>query len=159
MVLERAKVAVYKRLPRALQKRAIRYGTPNFTVGTMAMLTDDGTRLLLVRPTYRRGWLPPGGFIGRGETPIETLHRELREELDVTAAIAEPHRVYFDVRRQALTYVCVAVLNAGQTPRLVGPELSDLAWYPLEALPPMPEDFHEGIHDEDVAAVRSARVR
>lgn len=153
---ESLKIAVYKRLPRSLQVRAVRLSTPNFTVGAIGLVTDDGTRLLLVRPTYRRGWLPPGGFLGRRETPVQALQRELQEELAVDLAFAEPHRVFFDVARQAVTFVSVGVLPAGAVPRVVTPELSEVAWFALDALPPLPSDFHEGIPAEDVAAVRAA---
>lgn len=156
MVLEALKVAVYRRLPRPLKIRAVRFATPNFTVGALALITDDGGRLLLVRPTYRQGWLPPGGFLQRRETPVEALVREVEEELGLTMTFAEPHRVFFDVRRQGVTFVSVGVLPAGATPTLRSPELADVAWFRLDDLPQLPSDFHEGLPPEDLEAVRRA---
>ncbi len=156
MDLEALKIAVYKRLSPGLQLQAIRRGTPNFSLGAMCLLTDDGSRLLLVRPTYRAGWLPPGGFLGRAEEPVEALERELEEELGLRMTVAPPHRVFVDVQRQTVTFVSVGLLPAGQQPRLCGPELSDLRWFALDELPAFPADFHEGVTDEDLAAVRSA---
>lgn len=155
MDLEALKIAVYRRLPAVLQLQAIRRGTPNFSLGSMCLLTDDGSRLLLVRPTYRNGWLPPGGFLGRAEEPADALQRELEEELGLQMTVAAPHRVFLDVHRQTVTFVSVGVLPAGQQPRLCGPELSDLRWFALDALPPFPADFHEGVTDEDLAVVRA----
>ncbi len=156
MDLEALKIAVYKRLPRPLQNWAVRYGTPNFTVGAIGLITDDGSRLLLVRPTYRNGWLPPGGFLGRKETPVEAIEREIEEELGVRMTFAPPHRVYFDVRRQSVTFISVGVFPSDASPVITGPELAEVAWYSLNELPPPPDDFHEGLHPEDLEAVRRA---
>lgn len=155
-MLEALKVAVYKRLSKPLQVQAVRWGTPNFTVGSIGLVTDGRGRLLLVRPTYRQGWLPPGGFLGRREVPTEALRREVFEELGLRMSFAEAHRVYFDVRRQGVTFVCVGVLPDGQEPRVRGPELTDVRWFALDEIPPMPEDFHEDITEEDLEAVRRA---
>ena len=155
-MLEALKVAVYKRLSRPLQLQAVRWGTPNFTVGAIGLVTDGSGRLLLVRPTYRQGWLPPGGFLGRGEVPTEALRREVQEELGLRMGFDEPHRVYFDVERQGVTFVCVGVLPSGQEPRVRGPELSDVRWFGLDEIPPLPADFHEDITADDLDAVRRA---
>lgn len=156
MDLEAVKIAVYRRLPPALQQQAIRRGTPNYSLGSMSLLTDDGSRLLLVRPTYRAGWLPPGGFLGRGEDSVTALERELQEELGLHMTVAPPHRVFLDAERQTVTFVSVGVVPAGQSPRLCGPELSDLRWFDLDDLPAFPKDFHEGVTEEDLKAVRAA---
>lgn len=150
------KVAVYKRLPRPLQLRAVRLATPNFTVGAIGLVTDDGARLLLVRPAYRDGWLPPGGFLARGETPVQALQREVREELGLTMEFAEPHRVYFDLRRQGVTFISVGVVPVGTQGRIRSAELDEVGWFALDALPRLPNDFHEGLPEEDLEAVRRA---
>ena len=49
------------------------------------LVTDDGGRFLVVRPTYSQEWMMPGGRVERGETPHAAAIRETREEtgLDV----------------------------------------------------------------------------
>jgi 8-oxo-dGTP pyrophosphatase MutT (NUDIX family) len=47
-------------------------------------LTPQG-RVVLVRLTYARGWRLPGGGRKRGETPVEGMLRELREEIGLVA--------------------------------------------------------------------------
>jgi 8-oxo-dGTP diphosphatase len=46
------------------------------------VLIRDGS-LLLVQPAGKSVYYLPGGQIDGDETPVEALHRELREELDV----------------------------------------------------------------------------
>jgi len=153
--LESVKIGLYRRLPWALQVRAVRHTTPNFSVGTLALLTVDGTQLLLVRPTYRPGWLPPGGLLRRGETAVHGLQRELHEELGLVVQVAEPHRAFLDVRRQAVTFLSVAVLPSTALPRITTRELKDVRWFDVDDLPPLPSDFSEGLPPEDLAAVRA----
>ncbi|GAB6898082.1 NUDIX domain-containing protein [Kineosporia succinea] len=49
--------------------------------GAGALITDGGTRLLLVKPTYKDGWEVPGGFVEPDESPAAACARELREEI------------------------------------------------------------------------------
>ena len=49
-------------------------------LGACALVVRDG-KVLLVRHSYVRGWLLPGGGVGRGEPPAEAILRELREEI------------------------------------------------------------------------------
>jgi ADP-ribose pyrophosphatase YjhB (NUDIX family) len=154
-VLERLQVAVYRRLPGRLQVLAARHATPNFTVGAIALITTDGSNLLLVRPTYRRGWLPPGGFVDKGEQPLDTLRREIEEELGVRMDFAPHHRVALDVRRQGVTFVSVGIAPVGADFTVRTRELEGVEWFPLDGLPPLPNDFFEGLPDEDLEAIRA----
>lgn len=54
---------------------------PRVPVSAGALLRDAPGRLLLVRPTYKEGWLVPGGQMeADGESPWEACRREVREE-------------------------------------------------------------------------------
>jgi ADP-ribose pyrophosphatase YjhB (NUDIX family) len=156
MAVEWLQVQGYRLLPRSLRMAAVRWATPNFTAGSLAWLTDDGERVLLARPSYRKGWLPTGGFLRKGETPLQTVTREVREELGVDADIAAHHRVAFDLRRRSVTFVSVGRLPVGATLRL-SPEVLETRWFRLDALPRFPRDFTEGFLPEDADAI--ARVR
>lgn len=156
MDLERLQVRAYNALPDALKTTAIRLGTPNFTVGSLAWLTDDGSRVLLARPSYREGWLPTGGFLRKGETPLETVTREVTEELGVEARIEPHHRVAFDVERRGVTFISVGVVPA-DAQLVLSPEVLEARWFPLDAMPAFPADFTEGFEQADRDAI--ARVR
>ena len=68
---------------------------PHFLLGVAGIITDDQGRLLLFHHTYRRShpWGMPGGWMSRGESPLETLEREfpdLKIEKDLRL---EYHRI------------------------------------------------------------------
>lgn len=154
-MIEAVQLAVYRMLPRRLQVLGARLATPNFTVGTIGLITRDGTDLLLVRPSYRRGWLPPGGFVAKREEPQATLRREIEEELGVAMDFGPPHRVAFDVRRQGVTFVSAGLAPVGSTFSVRTRELRAAQWFPLDDLPPLPNDFFEGLPEEDLEAIRA----
>jgi 8-oxo-dGTP pyrophosphatase MutT (NUDIX family) len=60
---------------------------PTIPASAGALVRDLQGRLLILKPTYKRGWTIPGGVVEIGESPWEACRREAREEcgLDVTA--------------------------------------------------------------------------
>lgn len=51
-----------------------------------ALFTDEFGRVLMVKPTYRRQWLLPGGGAEAGEGPEQTCRREVHEELGLSVS-------------------------------------------------------------------------
>lgn len=54
-------------------------------VGAIAIVEQDG-RIVLVRHSYKSGWMFPGGAVDRNEPPAEAIMRELREEIGLSAS-------------------------------------------------------------------------
>lgn len=60
---------------------------PRVPASAGGLLVDDAGRLLILRPTYKRGWTIPGGQIeSDGESPWEGCRREIREETGLEVA-------------------------------------------------------------------------
>ncbi len=55
--------------------------------GAGALFTDDQGNILIVKPTYKDGWLFPGGIIESNETPSEACRREVKEELGLDRGV------------------------------------------------------------------------
>ncbi|MFN7982505.1 MAG: NUDIX hydrolase [Vicinamibacterales bacterium] len=55
----------------------------NIVRASGVILFDDRHQLLVVTPTYRAGWLLPGGIVEDAETPLDAAQREVAEELGV----------------------------------------------------------------------------
>ncbi|NIJ49576.1 NUDIX domain-containing protein [Rhizomicrobium electricum] len=66
-------------------------------VGAVAIVEQAG-RVLLVRHSYKSGWLFPGGAVKRGEPPAEAVMRELKEEIGLTQS-ASPQLLGIYTRR------------------------------------------------------------
>lgn len=54
---------------------------PRKIVAAGALIFDEAGRLLIMKPTYRRGWNMPGGVADANEAPADACRRELLEEL------------------------------------------------------------------------------
>jgi 8-oxo-dGTP diphosphatase len=54
---------------------------PAIPASSGALIFDRDGRLLILKPTYKKGWTIPGGIMeADGETPWEACQREVREE-------------------------------------------------------------------------------
>jgi len=58
-----------------------------------AIFTTDG-QVLLIRQSYTKGWLFPGGCVERGEAPGAAVLRELSEEVGFSGGSAEFFGLY-----------------------------------------------------------------
>jgi len=50
-------------------------------MGSGALFFDETDKFLIVKPTYKSTWEIPGGGIAEGESPINAMKREIKEEL------------------------------------------------------------------------------
>src|SRR5579872_1029920 len=74
-------------------KHRVIYWMGGKVVGSRALVIR-GEEVLLVRHTYGDDWYTVGGAVDRGETPMQAMIRELKEEVGVVT-IEDP--IFFNV--------------------------------------------------------------
>lgn len=110
-------------------------------VANCILLADD--RVLLLQKPRRGWWVAPGGKMEPGETTVETVIREYREETGLklsrprlcgmyTFCIEEKGRLY----NEWMMFTFIA--NQYQGERLEKSEEGILAWHPVEKLAQLP---------------------
>jgi 8-oxo-dGTP diphosphatase len=62
-------------------------GHPKKQLAAGVVLLNDNRDILLVKPTYRDGWLLPGGVVESFESPRDAALREIDEELGLAITI------------------------------------------------------------------------
>lgn len=108
------------------------------TLGVRGAVFDEAGRVLLIRHTYVRGWHLPGGGVEVGETALEALTRELREEGNVELTGSPDFRgISFNTSASRRDHVLVYEVRSF---RLLGSkvpdrEIAEAAFFPLDALP------------------------
>jgi len=131
--------------------------------GVLAIIQNGEGRCLLVRTIYGGSlWRLPGGFVEEGESPIEALRRELREELSVEIEVIRFVGVYYKIYERNLNLVFLCKITRGQ-PRPDQTEVCEFNYFDLHSLPEglsgrarvILEDCHSGISDPLIWAFRS----
>ena len=106
------------------------------TLGVRAMLIRDGG-VVLVKHSYVPGWYFPGGGVDPGESLIEALHREVREEVGVEIVgsprlFALYRNAHASPRDHVALYVCDEWRAAGLAN---GREIVACETFPVDRLP------------------------
>ena len=105
------------------------------TIGSRILLINDN-KILLVKHTYQPGWYTIGGAVEKGESPLETIHRELAEEVGVT--LNQPPKlfsVYYSNIEKRDDYVVLYIGNEYSQQECRSAEILDKKWFPLDQLP------------------------
>jgi 8-oxo-dGTP pyrophosphatase MutT (NUDIX family) len=82
------------------------------TLGVRALVLDENGRVFLVKHSYISGWHLPGGGVEVGETLLQAVARELREEGNID--ITEPpqlHAMFFNDRVSRRDHVALFVVR------------------------------------------------
>ena len=130
----------------------MRVAHTRFTVTAGAVIFNDKGEVLLLKHRFRAGsgWGLPGGFMEKGEQPIDALRRELREEIgleldDVKVFAARSFR-----KPKQVEVLFRARANAQVQSRTV--EVERAEWFAIDALP-------EGLpRDQRVYIERAAKT-
>ncbi|CDZ39301.1 NUDIX domain-containing protein [Neorhizobium galegae] len=111
--------------------------TRGMTLGVRAACFDEQGRIFLVRHTYVPGWYMPGGGVERGETALDALRKELREEgnLEIRGEIAL-FQAYYNRNASRRDHVLFYRVKVEQTaPRAPDREIAESGFFALDALP------------------------
>ena len=108
------------------------------TLGVRALVVDEEGRVFLVKHSYVSGWHLPGGGVEAGETLIQAIARELREEgnIEMTAP-PQLHGVFFNNRASRRDHVALFVVRAFRQSAAPVPdrEIVEHGFFALDALP------------------------
>lgn len=141
-------VQIYARTPSSLRTALVRMWTPNYTAGVVALLVRPNGDVLFMKPTYRRGWVLPGGLLGHHEAPELTVRREVEEELGIKV---QPHayRVATQPERHMVTTFTIASITDEQVAQLRPDpiEVASIKWFAPDDMP---------VLDDEVAPLESA---
>jgi len=109
------------------------------TLGVRALVLDRDGRVFLVKHSYVDGWHLPGGGVEAGETMLEALARELREEGNIEV-LGTPalHAVFYHPLYSNRDHVALFVVRDYSQPAPPQPNHEIIAhgFFPLDALPP-----------------------
>ncbi|MGY0466969.1 NUDIX domain-containing protein [Kitasatospora sp. cg17-2] len=112
-----------------------------------AVVIRSGSVLLIQRADepYKGSWALPGGYVDEGETTRAAAARELEEETGIVAdpeelaqvgAYDAPDR---DPRERVVSVAYLLEVASGQE-AVAGDDAAAVAWWPLDALPPLAFD-------------------
>ena len=108
------------------------------TLGVRALVIDEDGRIFLVKHSYVSGWQLPGGGVEPGETLIDALIRELREEGNLEPT-APPllHGIFLNARLSSRDHVAVYVVRDFRALGAPVPNLEIIAhgFFALDELP------------------------
>ena len=130
----------------------MRFTHTRFTVTAGAVIFNDQKQVLLLKHRFRAGsgWGLPGGFLERGEQPIEALRRELREEIGLELEDVEVLAARSFEKPKQVEVLFRARANANVKPLTM--EVERAEWFSIESLP-------EGLpRDQRVYVERAAQT-
>src|SRR4051794_21108746 len=125
-----------------------RIGTaPLWLVGTTAVVVN-GDRVLLVKRSDTGDWSPVAGIVEPGEHSAVAAEREVLEEARVVATVERLASVsvtheyrYRNGDRTQYTDLTYRLRYVSGEPAVGDDESTDAGWFPVDALPPMPERY------------------
>lgn len=115
-------------------------------VGQKVVLEREG-KVLMCRGVGSDTWDIPGGRLHKGESPLDGLRRELREELGIEIVVKKPFYTcaVHDFKNQPPRYFVVygaSMLNPSDTLTVADDEIEEVMWISkeeIESIPTMEE--------------------
>ena len=105
------------------------------TVGARCLLIKDG-QVLLVKHTYTPKWYTVGGGVEPGESTLQAVLRELKEEVGATPNLPpEIFGVYHSTNEGRDDYIIMYVCEDFILTPVTSPEIAEISWFSFHALP------------------------
>lgn len=108
------------------------------TLGVRAIVINSQNEVFMIKHSYAPGWGLPGGGVEVGETFEQALHKELREEGNITNIKPQFYALYFNNYVSKRDHVALYIVRefTQTTPPKPNAEIIAHRWFPLDALPP-----------------------
>lgn len=105
------------------------------SVGARALVIRNN-QVLLIKHTYISGWYTIGGAIDKGESPLQALQRELREEVGITCLkLPELFGAYYNSKGRRDDYIFFYVVNEFEQQPAHSLEILEAKWFSMDTLP------------------------
>jgi mutator protein MutT len=126
---------VWQKLPVRMRRWTMRLAHTRFTVTAGAVIFNDKGEVLLLKHRFRAGsgWGLPGGFMEKGEQPIDALRRELREEIALEVDDVKVFAARSFAKPKQVEVLFRARANAEVKSQTV--EVERAEWFAIDALP------------------------
>jgi len=118
-----------------MRRWTMRVAHTRFTVTAGAVIFNDKGEVLLLKHRFRAGsgWGLPGGFMEKGEQPIDALRRELREEIGLELDDVKVFAARSFKKPKQVEVLFRARANAEVKTQTI--EVERAEWFALDALP------------------------
>ena len=123
-------------------------------MGAMCRVERDDGRVLLVKPSYRSVWTLPGGVSERGESPIDCMRRELREETGLQCEVVGEPVIIVNPKHRIFDFVYRARLAPDVDPddaRAVSLEITEVGWFAPSDIPAISGSFARKVFSAEAA--------
>ena len=120
-----------------LYKTLSTFRRAKLTIGVRALVLDEENRICLVRHSYRDGWYLPGGGVKTGESLVDAMQRELREEtgVELPETPQSVHGVFSSFREHKSDHIVVFVVKDWSISSSVSPEIAEVAFFASDDFP------------------------